>query len=113
MGSWAGSTHGGGGGSGEPTASASLRGHKTLRRETAERGTSARAQWSGLGKPQMIPSPRSEPLLEVYGVTKRFGGFVALESVDILVQPGDRLGLIGPDGSGRLPVGHSIAGRMR
>ena len=34
------------------------------------------------------------PLLEVRGLAKRFGGFVALESIDLDVQPGERLGLI-------------------
>jgi branched-chain amino acid transport system ATP-binding protein len=40
------------------------------------------------------------PLLEVRGLTKRFGGFVALEAIDIDVAKGERLGLIGPNGSG-------------
>ena len=38
-------------------------------------------------------------LLEVHGVTKRFGGFTALDRVDLVVAPGERLGLIGPNGS--------------
>jgi len=36
----------------------------------------------------------TEPLLKVSGVTKRFGGFTALEQVDLTVAPGERLGLI-------------------
>lgn len=53
------------------------------------------------------------PLLEVLGVTKRFGGFVALESVDLLVRPGERLGLIGPNGSGKSTLVNCIAGTLR
>src|SRR5207244_11858363 len=34
-------------------------------------------------------------LLAVTGVTKRFGGFKALDAVDLVVAPGERLGLIG------------------
>jgi len=55
----------------------------------------------------------SEPLLQVSGVTKRFGGFVELESVDLLVQPGERLGLIGPNGSGKSTVVNCISGTPR
>jgi len=55
----------------------------------------------------------SQPLLQVSGVTKRFGGFVALESVDLLVQPGERLGLIGPNGSGKSTLVNCIAGTLR
>jgi len=40
-------------------------------------------------------------LLEVQGLSKRFGGFVALESIDLAVGEGERIGLIGPNGSGK------------
>ena len=40
-------------------------------------------------------------VLEVTGLGKRFGGFVALENIDITVETGERLGLIGPNGSGK------------
>jgi len=52
-------------------------------------------------------------LLEVKGVTKRFGGFTALESVDLVVQPGERLGLIGPNGSGKSTLVNCICGALR
>ena len=60
-----------------------------------------------------MPSPMSEPLLQVSGVTKRFGGFVALDDVDLLVQPGERLGLIGPNGSGKSTLVNCVAGTLR
>jgi branched-chain amino acid transport system ATP-binding protein/sulfate-transporting ATPase len=41
------------------------------------------------------------PLLEATGVTRRFGGVSALESLDLEVWPGEILGLIGPNGSGK------------
>jgi ABC-type phosphonate transport system ATPase subunit len=34
------------------------------------------------------------PLLQVLGVGKRFGGFVACECIDFGVAPGERLGVI-------------------
>jgi len=55
----------------------------------------------------------AEALLEVKGVTKRFGGFTALESVDFVVHPGERVGLIGPNGSGKSTLVNCIAGTLR
>ncbi len=52
-------------------------------------------------------------LLEVEGVTKRFGGFTALESVDFVVRPGERVGLIGPNGSGKSTLVNCIAGTLK
>ncbi len=55
----------------------------------------------------------SNPLLEVRGVIKRFGGFTALENVDLVVHPGERLGLIGPNGSGKSTLVNCICGALR
>ena len=52
-------------------------------------------------------------LLAISGVTKRFGGFTALDSVDLTVAPGERLGLIGPNGSGKSTLVNCIAGTLR
>ncbi|MDH3539882.1 MAG: ABC transporter ATP-binding protein [Acidimicrobiia bacterium] len=40
-------------------------------------------------------------LLEGHGVTKRFGGLVAVNNVDFVVRQGEMVGLIGPNGSGK------------
>jgi branched-chain amino acid transport system ATP-binding protein len=58
-------------------------------------------------------APQVTALLRVSGVTKRFGGFTALESVDLAVAPGERLGLIGPNGSGKSTLVNCIAGTLR
>ena len=55
----------------------------------------------------------TEPLLRVSGVTKRFGGFTALDAVDLVVAPGERVGLIGPNGSGKSTLVNCIAGTLR
>ena len=52
-------------------------------------------------------------LLHVEGVGKRFGGFVALQDIDLEVQPGERLGLIGPNGSGKSTLVNCICGTLR
>jgi branched-chain amino acid transport system ATP-binding protein len=52
------------------------------------------------------------PLLEVSGVSKRFGGFVALDGIDLAVAPGERVGLIGPNGSGKSTLVNCICGTL-
>jgi branched-chain amino acid transport system ATP-binding protein len=51
-------------------------------------------------------------LLQVSGLGKRFGGFVALDGIDLEVQPGERLGLIGPNGSGKSTLVNCICGTL-
>jgi branched-chain amino acid transport system ATP-binding protein len=55
----------------------------------------------------------SEPLLVARGVSRRFGGFVALDQVDLSVSAGERVGLIGPNGSGKSTLVNCIAGTLR
>ena len=49
-------------------------------------------------------------LLRAEGVGKRFGGFVALQGVDITLRAGERLGLIGPNGSGKSTFVNCVSG---
>jgi branched-chain amino acid transport system ATP-binding protein len=53
---------------------------------------------------------RGEVLLRAEGVGKRFGGFTALQGVDITLRAGERLGLIGPNGSGKSTFVNCISG---
>ena len=52
-------------------------------------------------------------LLQIKGIGKRFGGFVALDGIDLDVQPGERLGLIGPNGSGKSTLVNCICGALQ
>ncbi len=51
-------------------------------------------------------------LLEVDNVSKRFGGFVALDGINLSVKAGERLGLIGPNGSGKSTLVNCICGTL-
>jgi branched-chain amino acid transport system ATP-binding protein len=51
-------------------------------------------------------------LLEVTGLGKRFGGFVALDGIDLTVAEGERVGLIGPNGSGKSTLVNCICGTL-
>ena len=55
----------------------------------------------------------SGALLDVAGLGKRFGGFVALEAIDLAVTAGERVGLIGPNGSGKSTLVNCISGTLR
>jgi lipooligosaccharide transport system ATP-binding protein len=40
-------------------------------------------------------------LIEARGLTKRFGDFVAVDGIDVEVQPGETFGFLGPNGAGK------------
>jgi len=52
------------------------------------------------------------PILAVNGLGKRFGGFVALENIELTIAPGERLGLIGPNGSGKSTLVNCLCGTL-
>ena len=52
-------------------------------------------------------------LLEIDNLSKRFGGFVALDNISLSVPAGERLGLIGPNGSGKSTLVNCICGTLR
>ena len=55
----------------------------------------------------------SAPVLEVSGLTRAFGGLVAVNAVDLAVQPGQIVGLLGPNGSGKTTALNLISGVLR
>ncbi|RYI98562.1 MAG: ATP-binding cassette domain-containing protein, partial [Acetobacteraceae bacterium] len=54
----------------------------------------------------------AEPLLQASGIVKRFGGFKALDGVDLSVAPGEIVGLIGPNGSGKTTFINVVSGLL-
>ncbi len=51
-----------------------------------------------------------EPLLKIEGLVKTFGGFRALDGVSLHLHPGEVLGLVGPNGSGKTTCINVISG---
>src|SRR2546422_52279 len=51
-------------------------------------------------------------MLAVHGLTKRFGGFTAVDHVSFAVQQGEILGLIGPNGSGKSTIFNMLSGTL-
>ena len=49
-------------------------------------------------------------LLEVQGVSKRFGGVQAVQTVDMVVDPGEIVGVIGPNGAGKTTLFNIVTG---
>jgi len=56
------------------------------------------------------PASSSEPILVARGITKRFGGLVAVDSVDMSIPRGAIAGVIGPNGAGKTTFFNMIAG---
>lgn len=60
----------------------------------------------------MEPAPR-ETVLAARALTKRFGGVVALDGMDLTVAHNEILGLIGPNGSGKTTFFNVVSGLYR
>ncbi|MFD3837820.1 ATP-binding cassette domain-containing protein [Streptomyces sp. NPDC058642] len=63
----------------------------------------------GASPPQGPPAPT----LTARGLTARYGGFTALDGVDLDIAPGRVTAIIGPNGAGKSTLFHCLAGTLR
>src|SRR6185503_19087475 len=57
-------------------------------------------------------APASRPVLEVRGLTRRFGGLLAVSEVDLVILPRGIVGLIGPNGAGKTTFFNLVTGLL-
>jgi branched-chain amino acid transport system ATP-binding protein len=55
----------------------------------------------------------TEPLLEIEGLTKRFGGVLASDSISLSLRPGELHAVIGPNGAGKTTMIGQLTGEIR
>ncbi|MFH1625344.1 MAG: ABC transporter ATP-binding protein [Pseudomonadota bacterium] len=55
----------------------------------------------------------TSPIFELVGLRKDFGGLTAVDDLDLVVNPGEIFGLIGPNGSGKTTVYNVVSGVHR
>ena len=60
-----------------------------------------------------LPSSGTAPILTVEAARKVFGGLVAVNDVTFDVMPGELIGLIGPNGSGKTTMLNLISGALK
>ncbi len=58
-------------------------------------------------------SPAGRPALDVRGLTRRFGGLLAVSEVDLVIPPRGIVGLIGPNGAGKTTFFNLVTGLLR
>jgi branched-chain amino acid transport system ATP-binding protein len=54
-----------------------------------------------------------EPLIEATRLCKNFGGIVAVHDLDLAIRPGELVGLIGPNGSGKTTTINMLTGHLK
>ena len=80
------------------------------RRFAARERTAPREVPHAAPLPRRTPVQAGRPLLEVRGVSKRYGGLLANNRIDLEVRAGEVLALIGPNGAGKSTLFDCVSG---
>ena len=59
------------------------------------------------------PEGAAEPLLDLVGLRKRFGGLAVTDDVTLDLAQGEIHALIGPNGAGKTTLIHQVSGTLR
>ena len=54
----------------------------------------------------------TEPVLDISGLTKRFGALVVSDGIDLSLRPGEIHAVIGPNGAGKTTLIAQICGAL-
>ena len=58
----------------------------------------------------VTPPPGRAPIIEIAGLVKRYGGFTAVDGIDLTVFEGEVFGILGPNGAGKTTTLEMIEG---
>jgi branched-chain amino acid transport system ATP-binding protein len=98
-----------------PTAELLERGDilRSVFHEGAAGGMSANGKRAAPPAPPVVAKDAGRgPILDVNGLTKRFGGISAVNDVTFTLDPGQILGLIGPNGAGKTTIFDLLSGHL-
>jgi ABC-2 type transport system ATP-binding protein len=63
-----------------------------------------------MGESALVTEKQTTPIIRIQGFQKRYRKQIAVDSLDLIIQPGEIYGLIGPDGAGKSSLMKAIAG---
>lgn len=74
----------------------------------------ALVEGGGSARPEIPPRPESdgEAAIEAEGLTRRFGSFTAVDSVDLRIEKGEIFGFVGSNGSGKTTTMKMLTGLL-